>query len=151
MKEPERTVEATELTRAILSLFRLNSLLLTAGDRLVRELGLTSARWRVLGAILDSEQPQPVSWLARNMGANRQNVQRIVNELRKQDLVTLEANPHHSRSPLVVITARGREVFDQAMRLQIPWINDLSGGDSLGEIQAFHRFIESLTRRLESG
>ena len=52
-----------------------------AGDRLVADLGLTSARWQILGAVVTAERPQPVAWLARDLGANRQNVQRIVNDL----------------------------------------------------------------------
>jgi len=46
---------------------------LSAGDRLVAGLGLTSARWQILDAIASAEHPQPVAWLARDMGANRQN------------------------------------------------------------------------------
>jgi len=68
----------------MLDLFRLNSLLLTAGDRLVARLGLTSARWQILGAIVAADRPQPVAWLARNLGANRQNVQRIINDLHRK-------------------------------------------------------------------
>jgi DNA-binding MarR family transcriptional regulator len=45
-----------------------------------------------------AERPQPVAWLARNLGANRQNVQRIVNDLHKEGLVAFENNPHHRRS-----------------------------------------------------
>ena len=36
------------LNGLILELFKVNSLLLTAGDRLVAHLGLTSARWQIL-------------------------------------------------------------------------------------------------------
>ncbi|MDH3233798.1 MAG: MarR family transcriptional regulator, partial [Alphaproteobacteria bacterium] len=39
------------VTALILETFRLNGRLLAAGDRLVGDLGLTSARWQVLGAI----------------------------------------------------------------------------------------------------
>ncbi|HTX04914.1 MAG TPA: helix-turn-helix domain-containing protein, partial [Steroidobacteraceae bacterium] len=76
------------MTDLILNLFRLNNVLLTAGDRLVHGLGLTSARWQVLGAIAYADRPQPVAWLARDMGANRQNVQRIINDLNEAGLVT---------------------------------------------------------------
>ena len=69
MNKSKRTATGDALTDLILDFFRLNSLLLTAGDRLVAELGLTSARWQVLGAIVAAERPQPVAWLARDMGA----------------------------------------------------------------------------------
>src|SRR3974377_210520 len=80
-------------TDLILNLFRVNNLLLTAGDRLVDGLGLTSARWQVLGAIAYADRPQPVAWLARDMGANRQNVQRIINDLHREGLVAFAPNP----------------------------------------------------------
>ena len=61
MPRPQRTPAGDALTNLMLDLFRLNSLLLTAGDRLVARLGLTSARWQILGAIVDAERPQPVA------------------------------------------------------------------------------------------
>ena len=83
MSKLKRTPAGDALTDLILDLFRLYSLLLTVGDRLVAPLGLTSARWQILGAMVAAERPQPVAWLARDMGANRQNVQRIINDLHK--------------------------------------------------------------------
>src|SRR5205814_345438 len=55
------------VTELILEVFRLNGRLLAAGDRLVADLGLTSARWQVLGAIALASSPMPVAWIARNM------------------------------------------------------------------------------------
>ena len=88
----ERTAVGTALTDLMLDLFRLNSRLLAAGDRLVAGLGLTSARWQVLGTVVAADMPQPVAWLARDMGANRQNVQRIVNDLARDGLVAFAPN-----------------------------------------------------------
>ena len=134
----------------MLDLFRLNSLLLTAGDRLGARLGLTSARWQILGAIVEAERPQPVAWLARDLGANRQNVQRIVNDLHSEGLVAFEANPHHRRAQLVVLTDKGRRTFDAAMALQAPWVNDLSEGLSVKDLQNVHRVVAALRKKLES-
>src|SRR5436190_23994652 len=125
MKKTKRTPAGDALTSLMLDLFRLNSLLLTAGDRLVARLGLTSARWQILGAIVAAHHPQPVAWLARNLGANRQNVQRIVNDLEQDGRVAFRANPHHRRAQLVVLTDKGQQAYDSAMRLQAPWINGL--------------------------
>ncbi|HEX7923738.1 MAG TPA: MarR family winged helix-turn-helix transcriptional regulator, partial [Bradyrhizobium sp.] len=129
----------------------LNSLLFTAGDRMVAGLGLTSARWQILGAIVTTERPQPVAWLARDLGAARQNVQRIVNDLQRDGLVTFETNPHHRRAQLVVLTEKGRQSFDAAMRLQLPWVNGLSDGLSIKDLEATSRVVSTLRGRLESG
>jgi DNA-binding MarR family transcriptional regulator len=147
----KRTPAGAALTGLVLDLFRVNSLLLTAGDRLVAGLGLTSARWQILGAIAAAENPQPVAWIARNMGGNRQNVQRIINDLHKHGLVAFETNPHHKRAHLVVLTDRGKQTFDAAMRLQAPWINDLSEGLSPKDIQTFQGVITALRQKLERG
>jgi DNA-binding MarR family transcriptional regulator len=149
MRNTKRTPAGDALTDLILDLFRLNSRMLASGDRLVAELGLTSARWQILGAILTAERPQPVAWLARDLGANRQNVQRIVNDLHEEGLVAFETNPHHRRAQLVVLTDKGRQAFDTAMRLQAPWINNLADGLLVKDIKTVHQVITALRRKLE--
>ena len=149
MKKNKRTPAGEDLTNVILDLFRLNSLVLTAGDRLVARLGLTSARWQILGAIASAERPQPVAWLARDLGANRQNVQRIVNDLLTEGLVAFEVNPHHRRAQLVTLTEKGRRTFEAAMELQAPWVNGLSEGLSVKEIETVHRVVTALRKKLE--
>lgn len=150
MRGTKQTPAGEALTDLVLDLFRLNSRMLAAGDRLVAGLGLTSARWQILGAITAARRPQPVAWLARDLGANRQNVQRIVNDLHKEGLVALEANPHHRRAQLVVLTDKGKRAFDAAMRLQAPWINSLSDGLSVKDMETVHRVVTALRARLES-
>lgn len=149
MSGGKRTPVGDALTGLFLDLFRVNSLLLTAGDRLVAELGLTSARWQILGAIISAERPQPVAWLARNLGANRQNVQRIINDLYDAGLVTFDTNPHHRRAQLVVLTQKGRDAFDAAMRLQAPWVNSLATGLSVSDVEVVRRVVTTLRDKLE--
>jgi len=149
MRKLKRTPAGTALTDLMLDLFRAMSLLLTAGDRLVAPLGLTSARWQILGAIVSSERPQPVSWLARDLGANRQNVQRIINDLHKNGLVAFETNPHHRRAQLVVLTDKGRRAFDAAMELQAPWVNELADGLLVKDIGTVRRVVTALRMKLE--
>ena len=150
MLKIKRTPAGDALTGIMLDLFRLNSLLLTAGDRLVARLGLTSARWQILGAVATAERPQPVAWLARNLGGNRQNVQRIINDLHGEGLVAFEANPHHRRAQLVVLSAKGKQAFDAAMGLQAPWVNNLSHGLSVKDIETVRRVIAALRTKLEA-
>ncbi len=149
MGRVERTSAGEALSGLMLDLFRLNSGLLTAGDRLVAGLGLTSARWQILGAIVEAQRAQPVAWLARDLGANRQNVQRIVNDLHAEGLVAFAPNPHHRRAQLVVLTDKGRRAFDAAMALQAPWVNGLASGHSVEDLQTAHRVIAALRDRLE--
>jgi DNA-binding MarR family transcriptional regulator len=121
----------------------------TAGDRLVAELGLTSARWEILGAIVAAERPQPVAWLARDLGANRQNVQRIINDLHKAARVAFEPNPHHRWAQLIILTDKGKQAFDDAMQLQAPWVNKLSEGLSVNDVEATRRVTLTLRQRVD--
>ena len=149
MRKVKRTPVGEALTDLMLDLFRANSLILTAADRLVASLGLTSARWQILGAIVYAERPQPASWLARDLGANRQNVQRIINDLHKDGLVAFCANPHHRRAQLVILTDKGKQAFDAAMDLQAPWVNDLADGLSVKDIGTVRRVVTALRKKLE--
>ncbi len=139
------------MSDTIFDLLRLNSRILTAGDRLVAGLGLTSARWQVLGTMIEAERPQPVAWIARDMGANRQNVQRIVNDLVRDGLVEFQPNPHHRRAQLVVLTDKGMKAYDDAMRLQTPWVNDLAEGLQPEDIEVTRKVIATLRLKLEDG
>lgn len=147
----ESTTSGMALTDLMLDLFRLNSQLLMMGDRLVAELGLTSARWQVLGAIVYADRPEPVAWIARDLGGHRQNVQRIVNDLHKEGLVDFEPNPHHKRAQLVVLTEKGRKTFDQAMELWAPWADSLADGHSIKDIETMGAVVKAMRRQLENG
>jgi len=145
------TPAAATLSASVLDLFKVTARLLAEGDRLVEGLGLTSARWQVLGTIVAAHRPQPVAWLARDTGASRQNVQRIVNDLVKEAFVVLMPNPHHRRASLVVLTEAGRQAYDDAMRLQGPWMDRLTDGVALPDLQAMQRVLSVLRVRLDGG
>lgn len=148
MANEQWTETGEAVTALILDVFRLNGRLQLAGDRLVAELGLTSARWQILGAIAYADQPESVAWHARTMGVHRQGVQRIVNELEKEGIVEFQPNPHHKRAHLVVLTSKGQKLFDAAIALQVPWVNDLSKGLSLDDIATAQEIVGLLKKRL---
>jgi len=150
MSKGKQTPAGRALTNVVLELFRLNNRMLNAGDRLVADLGLTSARWQVMGTIVAAARAQPVAWLARDMGGNRQNVQRIVNDLAAEGLVAFQPNPHHRRAQLVVLTDKGRDTYSAAMNVQTPWINRLADGLRVADIETTREVIATLRRRLEA-
>jgi len=137
------------MTAMIFDLLKLNSRVLNAGDKLVADLGLTSARWQILGSIAATDRPQPVAWLARDLGAYRQNVQRIINELEKDGLVKFQPNPHHRRAHLVVLTDKGKQTYEAAMELQTPWVNGLADGLAPEEIETVRKVMAVLREKLE--
>jgi len=148
MSNNQWTEAGQAVTELILDVFRLNGRLLVAGDRLVSELGLTSARWQVLGAIAYAQRPESVSSHARAMGVHRQGIQRIVNELQKEGIVEFQPNPHHKRAHQVILTSEGQKLFEAALALQAPWVNALSSDLKPNDIAIAKNVIDQLTRRL---
>ena len=109
-------VFAHPASRLALEAFRLNGALIAAGDALVAPLGLTSARWQVMGAVAEARGGLPVAGIARNMGLVRQSVQRIADELAAEGILRSAPNPHHRRAKLVQLTQRGEALFAEACR-----------------------------------
>lgn len=147
---PDYTSAGDALSFLVLEIFRLNGRLLAAGDRLVAGVGLTSARWQVLGAIDLAPAPAPVAHLARSMGLQRQGVQRIVNELVAEGLVELRPNPNHRRAKLVALSPLGAEAYDAAGRLQRPWITGLAAGFDVERVREARELLATLRSRLEA-
>src|SRR5512139_2396303 len=150
MTDRPRSAAGSALSLLILDVFKLNGRLLAEGDRLVGDLGLTSARWQVLGAIALAPAPQPVAWIARSMGLYRQGVQRIVNELAAEGFVTFADNPHHRRAKLVTLTAKGRSACAAADRRQKPWVNALAKGLNADDLATARRVLTLLRDRLDA-
>jgi DNA-binding MarR family transcriptional regulator len=138
---------ATEL---ILEVFRVNGRLLAAGDELVGPVGLTSARWQVLGAIALSPMALPVAHLARSMGLARQSVQRLVDEMMKDGLVRDAPNPNHRRAKLILLTDRGEKIHGAAMERQVPWVVGLATGLTVEAIISATDTLRNIRTRLES-
>jgi DNA-binding MarR family transcriptional regulator len=132
----------------IVFVFRLNGHLIDAGNRLVTDIGLTSAWWQVLGALALSPVPLPVAHIARNMGLTRQSVQRVADLLMQKGLVRFAANPHHQRAKLVVLTRQGRAAVRAAEQRQRPWARNLTAGLTLERISAALEVLTHMNKNL---
>jgi DNA-binding MarR family transcriptional regulator len=139
------------ITDLVLETFRLNGRLLASGDALVADLGLTSARWQVIGAVALSPVLLSVAQIARNMGLTRQAVQRLANEMEADGLVRFAPNPHHQRAKLVVLTPAGKSAFAAAMKRQGAWASDVGVGLDARKIAAATAMLRSVRQRLENG
>jgi DNA-binding MarR family transcriptional regulator len=146
-----RTPAGKTATEVILSTFRVNGLLVAAGDQLAAEHGLTSARWQVLGAIALAQRPLTVPQIARRMGLTRQTVHTTVNRLIADGLVELAPNADHRRSQLVHLTEVGRAKYRAIDERQTAWVNQLAAGLSHSELETTARMLGELCTRLEAG
>jgi DNA-binding MarR family transcriptional regulator len=142
-----RTPGGAAITAVILGVFRLNGRLIAAGDRLSRDLGLSSSRWQVLYAVLDG--PLPAASIARDMGLTRQSVQRTVDLLAAEGLVSFAKNPYHRRAKLVRLTDRGLELLRTILARQAVWADDLADGIPADELQSSAQLLETIRQRLD--
>ena len=144
-----RNQNGDALTEVILKTFTFHGLLGAAGDELTKPWGLSSARWKVLGAIALADRSLHVAQIARNMGLTRQAVQRIVNDLVDSGLLEFLDNPDHLRARLVGLTPQGEKVFGEVMGEQARWSNELAKGISLQTLESAARVLMTLCERLE--
>ncbi|MCH9638542.1 MAG: MarR family transcriptional regulator [Betaproteobacteria bacterium] len=122
----QHTKKGQLFTEAILEIFKVSGQLAVEGDRLTKELGLSSARWKVLGALKMSNEPLTVAQVARVMGLTRQSVQRLADAMVKDGLMVYQINPHHKRANYVVLTEKGKAAYSIITEIQIPWANENS-------------------------
>ena len=127
-------------TRLVLLVFRLNGLLLEAGDRLTAPSGQTSARWQVMGVI--DHEPMTVSQIARAMGLRRQSVQRTADLLAADGVAEFLDNPVDKRARLLTLTTRGRRALRTIERAQFEWARN--HGEAIGR-----RRLESAADAIE--
>lgn len=144
------TPEGELFTTIVLKTFKLNGLLTQIGDVMCAEFGVTSARWKVLGALVASAgRPMTVPQIARSMGQTRQAVQRIANEMVEAGFLSWQENPDHKRAKLLTITEQGQEVFRNLWERQVPWANELSMKVSFYDLQIAGEVLSKLIIALE--
>jgi len=145
-----RTSEGEIVTEAVLAIFRVNGLLLAAGDLLAASHGLTSARWQVLGAVALEQRPLTVPQIARRMGLTRQSVHTTVDHLVEDGMVELVPNADHRRSQLARLTEVGHAKYWALDEDQAAWVNELSAGFACSELETTARVLHELGTRLEA-
>src|SRR5260221_7866332 len=102
-----------------LSIFKLNGLLILAGEGISQPIGQSSARWQVLGRV--GLEPQTVATMARDMGHARQGVQRVADVLVKEGLIVYKDHPTDRRTKLLELTPQGMEVLTAIYLRQVEW------------------------------
>lgn len=100
--------------RLIADVYELAGASRRTSEKIAAEVGHTAARWHVMSVVSDG--PRTVPAIARRLGQSRQGVQRVVNDLAATDVVALEDNPDHARSPLVSLTPDGHALLERLLR-----------------------------------
>ena len=139
---PRRTPAGDELTALVLRVFRLNGRFLEAADIIAAPAGLTSARWQVLGAVLD--QPRSVAEIARRMGLARQSVQRVADCLVDDGMATYLPNPRHQRAKLLAPSARGWQAIEVLRPRQWAWADNVAAVIGWEQLRSVNAVLDTL-------
>lgn len=145
MNEPKH--QGDLFTELIVEVFRLNTLILAVGDRIAQPIGLTSARWQVLGII--EHGPVPVANVARYMGLSRQTIQQTADGLERDGFIAYHENPHHRRAKLMQITEKGERALEYVRAHQTVWAQQVGGEQRLELLQQALEVLRGLRRHLE--
>ena len=111
---------------------------LTAADRAVME-------------FLYPDQKLSVPAIASKYRTSRQHVQVTANALLARGLLRSEANPQHKRSPLMRLSAHGRDAFAEIRRNEESLIDKLFLDLEQQDIESTRRSLQTLLARIESG
>ena len=129
-------------------MFVINNLMNRCGDRLVGDLGLTSSRWKLLGAVERFEEPPTLSDLSGDALLSVQNVSRMVAALEGDGLVERFTRPGMGRAVFVRATERGRVALETAIaratRFTARFLAGFGEGDVARLQDALDRMIDNL-------
>ena len=131
----------------VLTLFRLNGLLIAEGDAMTKELGLTHARWKVIGAIALSSAGLTVPGIARVLGQSRQAVQRITDVMVADGILVYTDNPKHKRSALVTLSEKGQDTYSLLREVQDPWAIENTEDIPIEELEITLRLVRRLIKK----
>lgn len=114
---------------AVVSVIRGEQILLRRANAILRPLGLTFARYQVLG-MLRWTGPLTLGSLGHRLWITPATVTSAVGRLELAGLISRKSHPSDARATLVEITAKGQRLFDRAVEM----LNvDLFGAVELSE------------------
>jgi len=138
------------VTQLTLTVFRLNGVLLHWGDQLVAPLGLTSARWQMLGAIALAGTPLSAPQVGAAMGVTRQGAQKQLNLLLELKLVEARPNPAHRRSPLYTLTPQGLALYRKADAIWVTQATKLAALIPVAQAGTAIQMLELMLHELQT-
>ena len=99
------------ISQLALHVFRAQQSLSSVGDALTLQWGMTSAKWKVLGAVELSDSPPSASGIARIMGLTRQAATKQINLLVDQGLLAPKDNPLDARAAVYTLSPEGKATY----------------------------------------
>jgi DNA-binding MarR family transcriptional regulator len=133
-------------TQFALSIFKVNGLLIRAGEGITKGVGQSSARWQVLGRAYEATT---VAKMAQDIGHARQSVQRVADVLETEGLVSYINNPNDQRARLVKLTSAGMDVLAEIYQRQVEWSLPIVRQLSAAQLVQMAKKLEGIAQILE--
>jgi DNA-binding MarR family transcriptional regulator len=130
-----------------MSVFKVNGLIIRAGEGITNPIGQSSARWQVLGR---AYEPTTVAKIAQDIGHARQSVQRIADILAAEGLVLYQDNPSDRRARFLTLTSDGAEVLAKIYQRQVEWSLRIMTKLDSAQLVALANELEDAAHVLES-
>jgi DNA-binding MarR family transcriptional regulator len=134
-------------TRFATSIFKVNGLIIRAGEAITGPIGQSSARWQVLGR---AYEPTTVAKMAQDIGHARQSVQRIADVLAAEGLVSYQDNPTDRRARFLELTPDGAGVLAEIYQRQVEWSLRIMEQLSPRQLVQIANGLEGIAQVLES-
>jgi DNA-binding MarR family transcriptional regulator len=109
---PSSVTDLDPLSRLSLLVFQAQRALNLEGDQLTSAWGLTSAKWKVLGAVDLAPAPVSAASIGRAMGLTRQAALKQTDQLLAMGLLIQQSNPKDTRAPVYILSPAGQLAYD---------------------------------------
>ena len=135
--------------RLFFRLYQCANIMHKTGTRALEETRITTQQWAIIGALArkGNEQGISVGDLTRFLLVTRQNLAGVLSRLESQGLIERAVSPTDSRSRLVRLSRKGRELWHQDMKERIAGFYEaaLEGFSTTDKIHAIHYLDKLLT------
>jgi len=114
----------------------------------LQKCGVTAADRAVL-EFLHPDEELSVPDIAARYQVSRQHVQVTVNSLVDGNLLIAKDNPRHKRSPLISLTAKGRNLFSRIKKQDLEIVDELFSTISAKERRTTQKTLNTLLAQLK--
>lgn len=133
-----------------LGIFKLNGLLLRESELDLGGTLITKSRARLLGVLMQANQPMTIPQICHEMGVARQGVGRLVNLMIDDGLLELRENPLHVKSKYVAVTRKGEKTYETIHDYHVNLSNQHPLPVSDKDLKTANKVINSIIAHLEN-
>jgi len=137
------------ISRLALHVFRAQQSLSSVGDELTSLWGMTSAKWKVLGAVALSDEPPTASGIGRIMGMTRQAATKQISMLVNHGLLTPHDNPLDARAAVYSLSPEGEATYIAISDAWAKHVEKMRASISDKDIRSALNLLEQLVLQLE--